>query len=144
MIGHRVLLVRPWDTARTGGSGCCTGATGGICVEGWHDDPEAARDRAGREPLGEVYRTVRAGLPAGIEIEIVDPHNTLFLLPAMARDARRRGLGWWGTLREVVRGPGYAAIIVDGQVVSHGELPPPDRALRLIRAALESHRLSSG
>jgi hypothetical protein len=135
VTGHRVLLVRPWDTARVG-SGCCGGATGGICVEGWHEDPETVRDRASRQPWGALYRAVRAGLPDTVAVEMVDPQNTLFLLPAVVRDARRRGRSWPASLREMVRGPGYAAIIVDGTVVSQGEVPEPERALRLIRAAL--------
>lgn len=139
MSTHRVLLVRPWDSARTG-SGCCGGGAGGICVEGWHEDPEVVRDRASRQPLGEVYRAVRSGLPDDVAVEIVDPQNTLFLLPAIARDARAHGHGWWAALREVVRGPGYAAIIVDGRVVSHGDLPAPDQALRLVRRALGAQR----
>jgi hypothetical protein len=133
------LLVRPWDSARTG-SGCCAGGTGGICVEGWHEDPETVRDRASRAPLGEFYRAVRAGLPAEIEVEIVDPHNTLFLLPAVFADGRRQGLRWRAALREALRSQGYAAIIVDGRVVSQGSLPEPEQALRLIRDALEVPR----
>lgn len=138
MTSHRVLLVRPWDSARTG-SGCCAGGTGGVCVEGWHEDPEWVRDRTSRQPLGEVYRVVRAGLPSDVDVEIVDPHNSLFLLPAVLRDGRQRGLRWRAALREMVRGSGYAAIIVDGQRVSEGELPEPERALHLIRDAIAAH-----
>jgi hypothetical protein len=136
MTRHRVLLVRPWDSARAG-SGCCAGGTGGICVEGWHEDPEAVRDRASREPLGEFYRAIRAGLPAEVDVEIVDPHNTLFLLPAVVRDGRQRGLRWRTALREALRSQGYAAIIVDGRRISDGGLPTPEQALHLIREALE-------
>jgi hypothetical protein len=139
MSSHRVLLVRPWDSARAG-SGCCAGGTGGVCVEGWHTDPEWVRDRTSRQPLGEVYRVVRAGLPPQVDVEIVDPHNSLFLLPAVLRDGRQRGLRWRDAVREMIRGSGYAAIIVDGRRVHDGELPEPERALRLIQDALSSGR----
>jgi hypothetical protein len=69
-------------------------------------------------------------------VEIVEPHNTLFLLPAVLSDARRHGHPWRTAIREAVRGPAYSAIIVDGRVVSQGELPVPDQALRLVRDAL--------
>jgi hypothetical protein len=136
MNRHRVLLIRPWDTAQAG-SGCCTGSAA-IAVEGWHEDPVLVRQRINRRPLGEVYLTVRAGLPPEVEIEIVDPHNTLFLLPAIVRDGRRHGRPWRALLRDSARAPGYAAIIVDGQVVTGGELPAPEEALRLIRRALDA------
>ncbi|MEV4715241.1 hypothetical protein [Micromonospora sp. NPDC049374] len=136
MARHRVLLIRPWDAAGAG-SGCCTGAAG-ICIEGRHDDPALARQRADRRPLGEVYQVVRAGLPAEIAVEIVDPRNTLFLLPAIVRDGRRHRRPWRDLLRDLVRGTGYAAIIVDGRVVSESGLPPADQALHIVRRALDS------
>ncbi|MEG3637116.1 hypothetical protein [Micromonospora palythoicola] len=134
MARHRVLLIRPWD-APGAGSGCCTGAADS-CFEGRHEDPASARQRADQRPLGEVYRTVRAGLPAEIAVEIVDPRNTLFLLPAIVRDGRRHRRSWRALLRDLVRGTGYAAIIVDGRVVSESGLPPAEHALHLIRRAL--------
>lgn len=137
MTRHRVLLVRPWETARTG-SGCCGGGTGGVCVEGWHDDPEARRERAARQPLGAVYRAVRASLPSDVALEIVDPQNTLFLLPAIVTDARRHGLGWRAALRELARGWASSSIIVNGRLVSRGELPTPDHARRLVQRALQA------
>ncbi|MER7457926.1 hypothetical protein [Micromonospora sp. NPDC126480] len=142
MSRHRVLLVRPWDTARAG-SGCCTGATE-ICAEGWHEDPAVARRRAGQRPLGEVYLAVRAGLPPEVEVEIVDPHNTLFLLPAMLRDGRRHRRPWRALLRDLARAPGYAAIIVNGRVLSDAGLPAPEQALRLIRQALDAPPREAG
>ncbi|GIJ35668.1 hypothetical protein [Micromonospora sediminimaris] len=136
MTRHRVLLIRPWD-APGAGAGCCTGAAD-ICVEGRHEDPASARQRADQRPLGEVYQVVRAGLPAEIEVEIVDPRNTLFLLPAIVRDGRRHRRPWRALLRDLVRGTGYAAIIVDGRVVSESGLPPAEQALHIVRRAIDS------
>ncbi|MCZ7422039.1 MULTISPECIES: hypothetical protein [unclassified Micromonospora] len=135
MARHRVLLIRPWD-APGAGSGCCTGAADS-CVEGRHEDPASARQRAGQRPLAEVYRTVRAGLPAEIAVEIVDPRNTLFLLPAIVHDGRRQRRPWRALLRDLIRSTGYAAIIVDGRVVSESGLPGAEQALHLIRQALD-------
>jgi hypothetical protein len=135
MARHRVLLIRPWDAARAG-SGCCTGATS-ICVEDRHEDPTLARQRADQRPLGEVYLAVRAGLSPEIAVEIVDPRNTLFLLPAIVRDGRRHRRPWRALLRDLVQATGYAAIIVDGRVVSESGLPPPEQALGMIRRALD-------
>jgi hypothetical protein len=134
MSRHRVLLIRPWDTA-TAGSGCCAGAIG-FHMEGRQEDPAPARQQINQRALGEVYLAVRAGLPSEIDVEIVDPHNTLFLLPAIVRDGRRHRRPWQALLRDLARAPGYAAIIVDGRVVSDTGVPAPEHALRLIRQAL--------
>nr|MDT0659934.1 hypothetical protein [Micromonospora sp. DSM 115978] len=134
MARQRVLLIRPWDAAR-GGAGCCAGATD-LCVEDGHEDPALARQRTGERPLGDLYLAVRAGLPPEVEVEIVDPQNTLFLLPAVLRDGRRNRRPWWGLLRDLTRASGYSAIIVNGRVVSDADPPDPAGALRLIRRAL--------
>ncbi|MFV2103748.1 hypothetical protein [Micromonospora sp. LOL_024] len=135
---HRVLLIRPWRAARAG-SGCCAGATG-IGGEGWHEDPAFARQRTELRPLSEVYLTLRAGLPPDVAVEIVDPHNTLFLVSAIVRDGHRHRRPWWVLLRDLARAPGYAAIIVDGRVVGDAGLPAPEQALRLIREELAAPR----
>jgi hypothetical protein len=80
--------------------------------------PATAWRRADQRPLGEVY--------------------TLFLLPAIVRDGRRHRRPWRALLRDLVRGTGYAAIIVDGRVVSDSGLPPAEQALRIVRQALGS------
>ncbi|WP_025620274.1 hypothetical protein [Salinispora cortesiana] len=137
MSRHRVLLVRPWGAGRAD-SGCCSGA--GIISDVSGRDPGRARQLGTQRPLGEVYLTVRAGLPTEVEVEVVNPDNTLFLLPAVVRDGRRHGRPWRVVLRQLARATGYAAIIVDGRVVSDATAPTPERALRLIRQALDAPR----
>ena len=137
MSRHRVLLIRPWDTAGAS-SGCCSAGTG-FGGDDWHEDPAPARQRINRQAFGEVYLTVRAGLPPDVEVEVVDPRNTLFLLPAMVRDGRRNRRPWRALVRDLARAPGYAAIVVDGRVVSDAGLPAPEQALRLIHRALGGH-----
>ncbi|NED99202.1 hypothetical protein [Phytoactinopolyspora halotolerans] len=135
----RVLLIRPWDMSDGVGAGCCSGGSAkGLCIEPEHHPPRGGTrniERTGWAPLAEVYRALRDGLPADAEVEIVDPRNHSFLLPVLVRDLRRRGIGWWSALRAAIRAPAYAAIIVDGVVVSSGELPSRDEALRVVRAA---------
>jgi hypothetical protein len=134
MSRHRVLLIRPWGSAAAG-SGCCAGAAG-FPLDDRPEDGAPGRFRVEQRALGEVYLAVRAGLPSEVDVDIVDPHNTLFLLPAIVRDGRRRRRPWRALLADLARAPGYAAIIVDGRVVSDGGVPAPERALRLIREAL--------
>lgn len=136
---RRVLLIRPWDMSDGVGAGCCSGgSTKGLCVDPSHHQPgaEPHAERASWQPLAAVYLALREGLPADVDVEIVDPRNHLYLLPTLAAQARRRGLGWWAALRAALRAPGYAAIIVDGVTISSGRQREPAEALEMVREAL--------
>ncbi|WP_370324710.1 hypothetical protein [Euzebya sp.] len=119
----RIILVREWDSQHTG-SGCC-GTIGGI-----HDELGGGSDyahcRVLMDRMGAVYRALRAALGAAVAIEVVDPRNTFWLLPALWRDARRRGATWAEAWRTVRQGTANGAIVADGRVLSVG--PPPDPA----------------
>jgi hypothetical protein len=129
---HRVLLIREWDQQTTG-SGCCGRLEGGEAELSAID--AFARSRADMERMGAVYRALRAELP-GIDVQIVDPRNITFLLPGLLGDARRHGLTWRQAWSELRRGSGQGAIIVDGRVVSSGDIPAPDEAVDLVLRAL--------
>jgi hypothetical protein len=140
MTRHQVILIRPWDMSDGVGAGCCSGgSTKGLCVDPSHHEAPTGTpfiERTTWQPLAQVYLALREGLPDDVDVEIVDPRNHLYLIPVLMRSARRRGLGWWDALVAALRAPGYAAIIVDGQGVSQGDVPPPTRALRLVQEAL--------
>lgn len=129
---HRVLLVREWDQQLTG-SGCCGRLEGGEAELSAR--AEFSRTRADMEAMGAVYRALRRELP-GVDVQVVDPRNLTFLLPGVLGDARRHGLSWKDAWREIRRGSGQGAIIVDGRVVSSGEIPAPDVAVDLVLRAL--------
>jgi hypothetical protein len=135
---HRVILIRPWDMSDGVGAGCCSGgSTKGLCTTPEHHQTHAGfgeRDDWG--PFALVYRALRDALPEGVDLEVVDPRNHLFLIPTLVSDSRRRGEGWLGALGSAIHGPSYAAIIVDGATVSSGDVLAPDEAVRIVRAAL--------
>jgi hypothetical protein len=137
---HQVLLIRPWDMSDGVGAGCCSGgSTKGLCVDPSHHPMRHGTrfiERTSWEPFAEVYLELRNGLPDDVEVEVVDPRNHLYLIPVLTRHARRRGLGWQAALGTALRAPGYAAIIVNGIVVSSGRLLEPPEALRLVRKSL--------
>jgi hypothetical protein len=139
---HRVLLIRPWDMSDGVGAGCCGGgSTKGLCTTPDHREAhQGFNERDSWDPFALVYLAVRDNLPDGVDLEVVDPRNHLFLVPTIVRDVRRRGGGWLDALGAAVHGPGYAAIIVDGVTVSSGELRSPDEAVRVVREALGYHR----
>jgi len=131
---HRILLVREWD-AQTAASGCC-GRLGGVN----HELGEAhtyAHVRSHMEAMGAVYRAIRAEWPADeVEISVVDPRNMIWLVPAIWRDARNRGMSPAMVWQQVRQGVAQNAIIVDGKVVLTGTVPHPDEALAAVRADL--------
>ncbi|QSB13195.1 hypothetical protein JQS43_16350 [Natronosporangium hydrolyticum] len=134
---QRVLLVRPWRGGHPGG--CCAGDPADLLTPpGGRATRRPADHPAGSEQFdfAALYSAVRAGLPATVAVEVVDPRNTVFLLPAIVRDARRRGRSWRTLARSLVTGTAPGAILVDGELISRGEPPPPTQALTQIRRAL--------
>ena len=84
-----------------------------------------------------MYRAIRAEWPAHeVEITVVDPRNMIWLVPAIWRIARRRGMSRSAAWRQVRQGVAQNAIIVDGRVVLAGAVPHPEEALAAVRADL--------
>lgn len=115
----RVILVREWD-AQASGSGCC-GRLGGVCDELGRSD-DYAHSRRDMEAMGALYRAVRRRHPE-VDVQMCDPRNMVWLVPAIVRDARGRGLRGRGLLRQLRRGVGRNAVIVDGHVLHWGDPP---------------------
>lgn len=132
---RRVLLVRQWDE-QTSSSGCC-GRAGDVTTESPRDH-ESGHARACMEATGAAYRSLRAALPAA-DVVIVDPRNWAWLVPAVMRDARQRGLSRVDAVRQAVRATTPGALVVDGVVV-RTRLPAPDEALRAVRAESDGGR----
>jgi hypothetical protein len=116
---HRVLLVREWDQ-QVGGSGCCgrlnSSSVEALCVTA---DSPYARSRADMEAMGRVYTALRDRFdPDEVELTVVDPRNSVWLLPAIWRDGRRRGLPVRSRLRQLSRGTAPCTVVCDGLVVA--------------------------
>jgi hypothetical protein len=131
---HQVLLVREWDQQTTG-SGCCGRLDGGGAELAAAAD--FARCRHDMEAVGAIYRALRATFPREVvDVQVVDPRNLTYLLPALWRAARRRGDPVGGAVGQLARGVAQGAIVVDGHVVSSGTIPDPERAVDLVLAEL--------
>lgn len=137
---HRVLLVRQWDQ-QVGGSGCC-GRFTGATLESLHA-PECdpwAHARTDMEVMGAAYRALRERYPEDqVDVTIADPRNTAWLLPAVWRDARRRGLGRAAALRQVHRATSPRAVVCDGLVLLT-DASGPQQALAAVEADLATRR----
>lgn len=132
----RVLLVRQWDQ-QVGGSGCCgrfsSVAAESVCRTG--EDPYA-HARVDMEVMGAVYRSLRERFAeAELEVTVVDPRNTAWLLPAVWRDARRRGMSRRDALRQLHRATSPRAVVCDGLVVAT-DVAGPEEAVAAVEADL--------
>jgi hypothetical protein len=132
---HRVVLVREWDR-QVGGSGCC-GRLGGdaLGTVGMFDDDPYAHARADMTRMGAAYLALRERFDEDqVEVVVADPRNSAWLLPAVWRDARRRGLSVGAALRQVNAATAACALVCDGQVLLTG--PTPEQAVAAVAADL--------
>jgi len=138
----RVLLVRQWDQ-QVGGSGCCgrfsSVAAESVCATG--EDPYA-HARVDMEAMGAVYRALRERFADDdLEVTVVDPRNTAWLLPAVWHDARRRGMSRRAVLRQVHRATSPCAVVCDGLVVAT-DVAGPEEAVAVVEADLAARSVS--
>ena len=118
----RVVLVRPWTDARSGG-GCCAGPVPSRPHE--HD--------ASSDPVGAAYRALRGELPE-LDVQVVDVANTAWLLPAVLRRARPR-VGTLGAVRCALGATRAGSVLVDGLRVGDLETLAPDELVAVVRQA---------
>lgn len=138
----RVLLVRQWDQ-QVGGSGCCgrfsSVAAESVCSTG--KDPYA-HARVDMEVMGAVYHALRDRFADHeVELTVVDPRNTAWLVPAIWRDARRRGMSRRDALRQVHRATSPCAIVCDGLVLAT-DVADPQEAVATVEADLAARSVS--
>jgi hypothetical protein len=130
---HRLILVREWDAQHTG-SGCCGKVGGGneLC-----DRDDFRRSREEMERVGAIYQALYETFGDELDLTVVDPRNTMWLLPTVYRDARRRGLRAGKAIRTMALSTANGAIVLDGKVLFDGKLPPsPVEAVAAVRAEL--------
>lgn len=131
---HHVILVREWD-AQMAASGCC-GRLGGM-----HDELGEAgtfmHNRREMEAMGAVYRRLRAEFGhEDLDLTVVDPRNTMWLISALLLEAWRRGISVADAWHGIRDGVAYNAIIANGRVLYSGRVPAPDEALGAVKAEL--------
>lgn len=134
---RRICLVGPWRSNQAGGS--CCGADpealalpGGGCVHAAAHDDDVTADRSSAQA---VVRTLRAALGMTADVELVDPRNTVYIVPTVYRDARRRGQTRSRAAGEAIRATSPWTLIVDGQIISRASELTPERALSLTNEA---------
>lgn len=137
----QVILVRPWRSAAISG-GCCSAAPDSVALDpglagrGTTPDHSSPADHAchgAMDPVAQTYRLLRSRLPA-VDVQMTTADNTLFLLPATFRAARRK-YGWWEAARQATRSTTAGAVIIDGDVAGDIESMGPEAVLDKVQAA---------
>ncbi len=123
---HRVLLVGPWRAGSAGG-GCCGGDPAGL-VDHDHD---VSPERTEAAAAADVVRALRHAVTPGVDVQLVDPRNTVYLVPSVFRDARRSGAGVVAALVEAMRATTPWALVIDGRVVSRSVPLTPDSGVAM-------------
>ncbi len=124
---HRILLVGPWRAGSSSG-GCCSAEPAGIGGEHAHRPPAEADRREG-DAAG-VVRALRSSAGPAVDVQLVDPRNTLYLLPVVYRDARTAGVSMVRAAVTAIRATTPWTLVVDGRIVSRGDMLDPVGAER--------------
>ena len=128
----RVVLVRRWRDAHSGG-GCCGGdVRAGVCQDHGVGADDLETERAS-DQVAATYRRLRQDAPE-VDVQVVGADNLAYLLPASFLAARRR-VGTPAALRQAVRSTTAGAVLVDGVVAGHVDELGPDGVLAVIRQA---------
>ncbi|MDF2968416.1 MAG: hypothetical protein K0Q93_2194 [Nocardioidaceae bacterium] len=137
----RVVLVRPWTDARSGGGCCGAEVRDGVCFDGRVDSgaPTDVHAHARRNAdtdadvrlVAETYLRLQQELP-GVDVQIVGVDNTAYLLPTVFRALRAR-YGVVVAVRGLNRATTAGAVLVDGEFVGHLTTLGVDSAIAEIR-----------
>lgn len=134
MIDHRerqIILVGPWRSDNHAG-GCCSADTNSLALPN-HDHPaEPSHPDAERLAAGRALGALRDQLGPAADVQLVDPRNTFYLLPTVYRAARSAGLNRTSACAEAVKATTPWSLIIDGRVVSRGNIFDPAEAIRLL------------
>lgn len=120
----RVILIRESPETLTCSS--CAGNLEGIDAFGSRQVPDYAPIRGLASRVGELYLALRREFGDRVRIEIVDPRNEVYLIPALIRDYCRYRPPFGTFLRTLFLGISPLSVIVNGRALHIGEMPSPE------------------
>ena len=108
----------------------CAGTLEGIDAFGSSEVPDFAPTRSVMNEVGEIYLALRRKFGDGAEIDVVDPRNAVYLIPALLRDYRRFRPPLGVFLKTLLFGISPASVIVNGRALYVGDLPTPEDLIK--------------
>jgi hypothetical protein len=76
--------------------------------------------------MGELYRHLKKRYGDQIELEVIDPRNQISYTSILIREVLRNHLGWKTFYQSMTKGLNTMAVLVNGQLISYGEIPDSD------------------
>jgi hypothetical protein len=73
--------------------------------------------------MGEIYRYLYQNYADDLEIEVMDPRNSISFFVTLLREKRIRRGSWRSFIKTAVYGLSKQSIIINGQLFSKGTLP---------------------
>ncbi len=132
----RVILIRENPETLTCSS--CAGNLEGIEAFGSSEVPDYAPVRNVMKSVGELYLALRREFGDKVQIDVVDPRNEIYLIPALIGDYRRYRPPLGIFLKTLFFGISPASVIVNGRATHVGELPAPDVLLEEVGSLVEA------
>lgn len=131
----RIILIR--ENAETLTCSNCAGTLEGIDAFGTRPVSDYEPIRSLMVRMGQLYRALRSEFGHRVEIEVVDPRNVLYLLPALTLDYRRFRPPLGSFLNTLFFGVGPASIIVNATAIYTGVLPSSQELVNRVRQVLD-------
>lgn len=131
----RVILVR--ESSETLTCSNCAGTLEGIDAFGSHEIPDYAMIRSVMDRVGKLYLALRREFDHRVAIDVVDPRNSLYLIPVLLGDYRRYRPPLGLFLKTLFLGISPASVIVNGKALHVGELPTPDLLVEEVGSILK-------
>ena len=129
----RVMLIR--ENAETVTCGECS--LEGIEAFGSGEVSEYTQSQKVMNEMGALYMALRKEFGDKVLIDVVDPRNELFLLPALLGDYRRYHPPLGAFLKTLFFGISPRSIIVNGTVKHARDLPSPESLVEEVRGYLD-------
>ena len=73
--------------------------------------------------MGEIYRKLQARFGENLEIEIIDPRNSVSFFITLIREKRTRGIPLRSFIYTALFGLSKQSVIINGELFSKGVLP---------------------
>jgi hypothetical protein len=126
------------ESAETLSCSDCAGSLEGIEAFGSREVPDYSSARQIMNETGALYRALRERFADQIDIDVVDPRNAPYLLPALVADYRRYRPSVRAFLKTLFLGITPASIIINGVVRYRNELPSAETLIADVSECLDA------
>ncbi|MBO8172759.1 MAG: hypothetical protein H0Z33_12835 [Bacillaceae bacterium] len=103
-----------------------------------------AEQRRIMEEMGILYRALKHEFEDQVELEMIDPRNSISFVYTLIKVGRRNGLPWKITFRSLTRGFNTIAVFVNGELVAQGRVPKVAEVRERIVSILNGEKEGSG